>query len=98
MSADVPRCQGARKHTFDWLYWPTGAQPAGHSFSADLVIAVPDTAEITVTAEDEFVILACDGLWDVLEPQPSVDIIRQALRDGVSPMVRTHQPDMEPSL
>jgi serine/threonine protein phosphatase PrpC len=32
----------------------------------------PEVAEVTLTPEDEFLILACDGLWDVIENQVSI--------------------------
>ena len=34
----------------------------------------------TLMAEDEFIVLACDGLWDVLPSQRAVEIARQCLR------------------
>jgi serine/threonine protein phosphatase PrpC len=42
---------------------------------------------IQVTVEDvtdsmEFVLLATDGLWDVLEPQEAVNFVRRSLYDN----------------
>ena len=53
----------------------------GHSgeFSADLVSAEPELMDTELAADDEFLILACDGLWDVLDSQEAVDIIRNDL-------------------
>ncbi|KAG5421091.1 PTC2 [Candida metapsilosis] len=32
-------------------------------------------------AQDEFVVLACDGIWDCMHPQQVIDFIRKAIRD-----------------
>ncbi|KAL7281795.1 hypothetical protein ACG7TL_005118 [Trametes sanguinea] len=40
------------------------------------VTGTPFTTETELTKKDEFVILACDGLWDVVEDQEAVDLIR----------------------
>ncbi|KAI8867911.1 protein serine/threonine phosphatase 2C [Ramicandelaber brevisporus] len=41
-----------------------------------LVIGAPYTSETVLTPDDEFVIVACDGLWDVCKDQKAVDLIR----------------------
>ncbi|KAK9388711.1 phosphatase 2C-like domain-containing protein, partial [Lipomyces mesembrius] len=48
----------------------------GDSYIKKLVISHPYTTETYLTPEDEFVILACDGLWDVCSDQDAVDLIR----------------------
>ena len=35
----------------------------------------------------EFVVLACDGIWDVLTSQEVIDFIRPKLAEGLSPDV-----------
>ena len=42
--------------------------------------AEPEISMFTLMAEDEFIVLACDGLWDVLPSQRAVEIARQCLR------------------
>jgi serine/threonine protein phosphatase PrpC len=36
-------------------------------------------------AEDEFLVVACDGLWDVLSSQRCVELARAHLRENNSP-------------
>ncbi|KAI8095117.1 phosphatase 2C-like domain-containing protein [Gilbertella persicaria] len=43
------------------------------------VTCYPDVIEHTVTEEDEFVVLACDGIWDCLTNQLVVDFVHQHL-------------------
>lgn len=50
-----------------------------------LVISDPDIYRYERTAADEFIILACDGVWDVLSDQQAVDIINKCLKDSGSP-------------
>ncbi|KAG1392054.1 hypothetical protein G6F60_012252 [Rhizopus arrhizus] len=41
----------------------------------------PDVIEHTITAEDEFFVLACDGIWDCMTNQQVVNYIRQQLAE-----------------
>jgi len=52
---------------------------AGWSKMAGL-IAQPDVISEALRANDEFVILASDGLWDVLSPAEAVKAVRSELR------------------
>ncbi|KAF1983234.1 serine/threonine protein phosphatase [Aulographum hederae CBS 113979] len=50
----------------------------GDTYMKDLVTGHPYTTETVIQPEqDEFLILACDGLWDVCGDQEAVDLIRQ---------------------
>ncbi|KAI5307028.1 Protein phosphatase 2C 1 [Ascosphaera pollenicola] len=49
----------------------------GDSYMKDLVSGRPYTTETMVNPDtDEFLILACDGIWDVCTDQEAVDLIR----------------------
>jgi len=41
-----------------------------------LIIAEPDTKILTLADEDQFLLLACDGLFDVFSPEEVVDFVR----------------------
>ncbi|PWW79429.1 PP2C-domain-containing protein [Tuber magnatum] len=50
----------------------------GDSYMKELVTGHPYTTETVLQPEaDEFIILACDGLWDVCSDQEAVDLVRQ---------------------
>ncbi|KAI9745155.1 MAG: Protein phosphatase 2C 1 [Claussenomyces sp. TS43310] len=49
----------------------------GDAYMKDLVTGHPYTTETVIQPElDEFIILACDGLWDVYSDQEAVDLAR----------------------
>ncbi|KAA1067042.1 Protein phosphatase 2C 1 [Puccinia graminis f. sp. tritici] len=47
----------------------------GDSSMKEFVVGSPYTTETTLGPEDQFLIIACDGLWDVCEDQDAVDLI-----------------------
>ncbi|KAJ7680326.1 phosphatase 2C-like domain-containing protein [Mycena polygramma] len=47
----------------------------GDSSMKEFVVGAPYTTETELCDEDEFLILACDGLWDVVTDQEAVDLI-----------------------
>ncbi|WVF66559.1 hypothetical protein IAT40_001299 [Kwoniella sp. CBS 6097] len=48
----------------------------GDASMKEFVVGSPYTTETTLDDSDEFLIVACDGLWDVCEDQEAVDLIR----------------------
>ncbi|KAF2863236.1 PP2C-domain-containing protein [Piedraia hortae CBS 480.64] len=50
----------------------------GDAYMKDLVTGHPYTTETVIQPDiDEFLILACDGLWDVCSDQEAVELVRQ---------------------
>ncbi|WWD22679.1 hypothetical protein CI109_107172 [Kwoniella shandongensis] len=48
----------------------------GDASMKEFVVGSPYTTETALDDQDEFLIVACDGLWDVTEDQDAVDLIR----------------------
>eukprot|EP01080_Neovahlkampfia_damariscottae_P004349 gene4349-7705_t len=45
----------------------------------DWIINDPYYSEMTITPKDKFLILACDGIWDVLTDQEAVTLIKEEI-------------------
>ncbi len=59
-------------------------RPMGHKrvFYDNLVIADPEIKVVDVEEDDNFVIIACDGFWDVLKFEEAVKYALDLLDDG----------------
>ncbi|EPQ54511.1 PP2C-domain-containing protein [Gloeophyllum trabeum ATCC 11539] len=47
-----------------------------------IITSDPEIIEHQITEEDEFIVLACDGIWDCLSSQDVVDIVRLKVAEG----------------
>jgi len=53
--------------------------------NGQMVSCTPEIMSFRRTPQDEFLLIACDGVWDMLSSQQAVDFVRQrlpSLRDG----------------
>ncbi|XXG85450.1 hypothetical protein AAC387_Pa11g0527 [Persea americana] len=68
----------------------------GDNYLKPYVIPDPELTEMDRTAEDECLIIASDGLWDVVSNQTACDVVRMCLRGrarGVSGSGSDSRPD-----
>jgi serine/threonine protein phosphatase PrpC len=56
----------------------TGGKPSG-------VIAEPEFIQLQLTREDEFIVIACDGLWDVMTKEEVVEFCSKRLSEANDP-------------
>ena len=47
-----------------------------------MITAFPDVTATQMTPQDEFMILACDGVWDILSNQDACDFVRERIQGG----------------
>lgn len=55
------------------------------SRAAFFALAMPDVIVREITYDCEFLLLACDGIWDVLSNQEVVDFCRDRIAAGKEP-------------
>ncbi|KAI3645445.1 hypothetical protein MP228_008373 [Amoeboaphelidium protococcarum] len=53
----------------------------GDASMKDLVTSAPYTAQVALSSTDVFMVLACDGLWDVMTDQEVVEFVQKFFAD-----------------
>lgn len=54
----------------------------GDNGMKDVVIAVPDIQTITITDDDDFLIMACDGVWDYVNEEEIACLVYTMLQNN----------------
>lgn len=49
-----------------------------------MISALPDVKILETTEEDDFIVVACDGIWNSLESQQVVDFVKERLDKGMA--------------
>jgi serine/threonine protein phosphatase PrpC len=62
-------------------------QGKGVAPEKQVVTALPDVKHVTLDESSRFLILACDGIWDILTNEKAVDFVKQATQDCKTPRV-----------
>lgn len=52
--------------------------------AAQMISALPDIKTLTLTEEDEFMVLACDGIWNFMTNVEVRDFVKERLDAGVT--------------
>lgn len=50
------------------------------NFTGDPLVCIPDVTELDLTSTDDFIIVATDGLWDVMSSVEAVRFVRRQLK------------------
>lgn len=67
---------------YDWRIADLSVSRAFGDLSAEPYVGCePDLFEYMITGKDKFLILACDGLWDVMDNQEAVDFVLKTCYD-----------------
>ncbi|CAH6719248.1 protein phosphatase 2C homolog 1 [[Candida] jaroonii] len=59
----------------------------GDSYMKELVVGTPFTTSTEIYDTDEFMILACDGVWDVISDVKAVEIVKESFTKSDDPEV-----------
>ena len=66
------------------------ARSLGDIASAPYVTSKPYVAEFELEADDEFIVIGCDGVYDVFDDQQVVDIVRKASPHNAATVLRDY--------
>ncbi|KAM3722570.1 Protein phosphatase ppm-1.G [Dirofilaria immitis] len=64
----------------DHFYKKNAALP----LKEQMISALPDVKQYKILQGDEFIIIACDGIWNSLTSQEAIDFVRRRINDGIS--------------
>eukprot|EP00741_Cyanophora_paradoxa_P010585 tig00020537_g10231.t1 len=78
----VNGCLAVSRALGDIDFKDNATETFGQGFRGDLITADPDVHTYTLTDQDEFIVLACDGLYDVMSSQDVVDFVRRKLTEA----------------
>ncbi|CAM9344685.1 unnamed protein product, partial [Chrysoparadoxa australica] len=58
---------------------------------AQMITSEPDVKSVELANGDEFLVIACDGVWDIMSNQEACDFVRERLANGLAPAVIAEQ-------
>ncbi len=76
-------CEGARS---EWSRVLSTVNLHGNDCASPLA-ANPDVSTDDVTPDHEFLVMACDGIWDVLTNEEVVEFVRARIAQGMEPEI-----------
>lgn len=47
-----------------------------------MISALPDIKHITISPSDEFMIIACDGIWNFMSSADVIEFVKARINDG----------------
>jgi protein phosphatase 1G len=56
--------------------------------AAQIITAEPDLIVQELSAEDEFMVIACDGVWDVMSNDAVLAFVRERIKAKMTPLSR----------
>lgn len=60
--------------------WDMKKLPRGAAAAPSPLIAEPEFRRAELTEDDEFLIIGCDGIWDVMTSEQAVAVVRRGLQ------------------
>ena len=67
-----------------------------HQLSVFVFTALPEIQRHEITEDWEFVILACDGIWDVMSSEEVINFIRKRFADAAAELEEKESPPVDP--